>query len=130
MGWFDNTDLQRKITSLEVDISYRDRMIESLTADLNRLREEKTDEVRNDVQRSTFVIDWRNMDAFSIERMGDVKEAYTIIGYYTKDEHGQRKVKEWKFYCSNYQHEKLAKEFAEYTLDQRALELKRYERMV
>ena len=129
MAWFDTAKLEYKIASLENYIASRDRMIESLTADLNRLREEKEEEVRKDVQSSTFVIDWRNMDAFSVERMGDAKEAYTIIGYYVVNEHSKREVAEWKFYCSQKQHDKLAKEFAEYTVDKAAQEAKRFERM-
>lgn len=131
MGWFDDTsELQRQVTSLEVDISNRDRLIESLNADLDRLRKEKDEEVRRDVQSSTFVIDWRNMDAFSIERMGDDgKTAYTVIGYYIVNEHSKREVCEWKFYCSQQQHDKLAKEFSEYIVDKTAQEIKRYERM-
>ena len=113
MGWFDTAKLEYKVASLENDIASRDRMIESLTADLNRLREEKEEEVRKDVQSVEFVIDWKNMDAFSVERMGDAKEAYTIIGYYVVNENDKREVAEWKFYCSLDQHNKLAKEFKE-----------------
>ena len=109
-----NTELKEKVRQLQNDIEYRDRMIKSLEADLFRLREEKNEEVRKDVQSSTFVIDWKNMNAFSIERMGDGgHEAYTIIGYFLKDSDGCNNVHEWKFYCSLKQHEKLAKEFAD-----------------
>lgn len=115
IGWFSVGEKQR----LQNDIAERDRMIKSLTADLNRMREDKSDEIKKDVQTSSFVIDWRNMDAFSIERMGDYKEAYTIIGYYGLDEHDRRQVREWKFYCSQEQHEKLAKEFLDYSTGRR-----------
>lgn len=129
MGWLDTPKLEYKIACLENDIASRDALIKSLQADLDRLRDEKSAEVTKDVQSSNFVIDWRNMDAFSIERMGDVKEAYTVIGYYVVNEHSKREVAEWKFYCSQKQHDKLAKEFAEFTADKAAQELKRYERM-
>ena len=109
-----NTELKERCRQLQNDVDYRDRMIASLQADLDRLTKERDEEVRKDVQSATFVIDWDNMDAFSIERMGDDgKAAYTIIGYFLKDADGTNHVHEWKFYCSLKQHEKLAKEFAD-----------------
>lgn len=109
--WFNSAKMVYENERLKNDIISRDALIKSLQADLDRLREEKEEKVRADVQASTFVIDWKNMDAFSIERMGDAKEAYTIIGYYTHSADGSREVSEWKFYCSQEQHDKLAKEF-------------------
>jgi hypothetical protein len=103
------------IQGLKNDVASRDALIKSLQADLDRLREEKADEVRADVQSANFVIDWKVMNAFSVERMGDAKEAYTIIGYWNKNESGLAYVAEWKFYCSLEQHQKLAKEFSEYS---------------
>ena len=110
MSWFRSyvTDLQ--VHQLQNDIASRDALIQSLQADLDRLRAEKDEEIRKDVNSAEFVIDWKNMDAFSIERMGDVKEAYTVIGYWVV-EGGERRVHEWKFYCSVEQHNKLAEEF-------------------
>jgi uncharacterized protein Veg len=101
-----NSELKEQIRKLENEI-------ESLKADNDRLRKQKKDAVTADVQSSTFVIDWSNMNAFSIERMGEYAEAYTIIGYWNKNESGVAYVAEWKFYCSQEQHEKLAKEFAD-----------------
>lgn len=106
MGLFNTLEVQR----LKNDIASRDAMIQSLQADLDRLRVEKDKQIRDDVNSSEFVIDWKNMDAFSIERMGDVKQAYTVIGYWVV-ENGEKRVHEWKFYCSVEQHNKLAEEF-------------------
>jgi hypothetical protein len=112
MWSWEKEDWKEKVRQLENDIRHRDRLVESLQADLDRLRKEKSEEVRADVQASTFVIDWKNMDVFSIERMGDDgKEAYTVLGYWIADSDGSKHVHEWKFYCSHEQHEKLAKEF-------------------
>jgi uncharacterized protein Veg len=101
-----NSELKDTIRKLENEI-------ESLKADNDRLRKQKKDAVQEDVSTSTFVIDWNNMNAFSVERMGDHNEAYTIIGYWNKNESGIAYVAEWKFYCSQEQHEKLAKEFSD-----------------
>ena len=107
-----NTELKERIKNLQNDIDYRDRMIKSLEADLKRLEKERNEAVRADVQSSTFVIDWKNMDVFSVARMGEGSaDAYTILGYFLQDADGIKHVHEWKFYCSHEQHEKLAKEF-------------------
>jgi len=113
MGWFDKVTLaekNRRINYLEHDLQNARATIKSLQADLDRLRDEKDVESRQEVQASEFAIDWVNMDAFSIERMGDPKGNYTVIGYY-QTTGGDRIVAEWKFYCSLEQHNKLADEF-------------------
>jgi hypothetical protein len=84
--------------------------VESLKADLKRAREENNIKVMADCHGSEFVIDWTNLDAFSIERQGGAKVAYTIIGYFAGSGE-QRRVEEWKFFCSQEQHNKLAQEF-------------------
>lgn len=99
-----------KIHHLENDLQEARSMIKSLQADLDRVLERKGTEARADVEGCEFVIDWVNMDAFSIERMGDPKGNYTVIGYYVS-EGGNQVVAEWKFYCSQAQHNALAEEF-------------------
>jgi len=106
MIWFD----KRTVTKLDQDLQNARATIKSLQADLDRCREVKDEKIRKDVQSAEFVIDWKNMDAFSIERMGDPKEAYTVIGYWVV-KNGEKCVQEWKFYCSIEQHNKLAEEF-------------------
>jgi len=109
--FFDNSELKHELASAKYRIAELERHTEQLNADLARMRKEKSEEVLADVQSSTFVIDWKNMDVFSIERMGDDgKEAYTVLGYWVT-ENGNKVVSEWKFYCSHKQHEALAKEF-------------------
>lgn len=100
----------RQISRQDLELQSARSMIKSLQADLDRLREEKDIESRSEVQQSKFVIDWDNMDAFSIERMGDPKGNYTVIGYY-QTTGNDRVVAEWKFYCSLEQHNELAEEF-------------------
>ena len=99
-----NTLTNKRIEALQ-------KRIAELEADNNRLRTEQSEEVKKDVQSSNFVIDWTKLDAFSIERMGDVRDAYTVIGYWSTRENGSKTVQEWKFYCSKEQHEKLAQQF-------------------
>lgn len=92
-------DLKERIETLEFKLKQRE-------AEIQKLTQEQADAVKADVKDSTFVIDWVNMDVFSVERMGDHKEAYTVLGHWVNGE-----IAEWKFYCSHEQHEKLAKEF-------------------
>jgi hypothetical protein len=111
MMFFNNLELKSELANAKYRIAELERYTEQLNADLARMRKEKSEEVLADVQSSTFVIDWKNMDVFSVERMGDDgKEAYTILGYWVT-ENGNKVVSEWKFYCSHEQHEKLAKQF-------------------
>jgi hypothetical protein len=85
--------------------------VESLKADLKRAREEANVKVMDDCHSCDFVIDWENLDAFSVERHGGPKTAYTIIGYYVHHADNTKSVDEWKFFCSQEQHNKLAQEF-------------------
>lgn len=93
-----------------VKVKELESQIAQLKADLKRAREENNVKVMADCHASEFVIDWTNMDAFSIERQGGAKVAHTIIGYYNTV-NGVRTVDEWKFFCSQEQHNTLAQEF-------------------
>jgi len=92
---------------LKQDLAARDKLIASYVADVKRLTREQDEKIVADCHAADFVVDWKNLNAFSVERHGGEKEAYTIIGYYDKD----GCVDEWKFYCSLSQHNKLAQEF-------------------
>ena len=93
---------QKRIDELE-------RKVEQLEADNRRLREETDAVVIEDIHSATFVIDWKTMNAFSVERLGWGKQCYTVIGYLQGSD-----TREWKFYCSKDQHESLAKEFKQW----------------
>ena len=94
---------------LKQDIVERDKLINSYVADVKRLQRKQDEDIVKDCQSAEFVVDWSNsnFNPFSVERHGGEKEAYTIIGYFDKDNN----VAEWKFYCSLEQHNKLAQEF-------------------
>ena len=99
-------DLYRRLKN---ELDEKNKLINSYVADVKRLTREQDEKIVADCQAATFVVDWDKINAFSVERHGGEKEAYTIIGYYDKD----GCVDEWKFYCSLAQHNKLAKEFAD-----------------
>jgi len=95
------------IKKLRQDIAERDKLIASYVADVKRLNRRQDEDIVKDCHSAEFVVDWDVIRAFSVERHGGEKEAYTIIGYFDKDNN----VAEWKFYCSLEQHNKLAQEF-------------------
>ncbi len=111
MWFFEKADLKYKIADLERQVTTRETTISQLEFRIKQLEHEKIDAIKADVNSSEFKIDWTKMDAFSIERMGDHQSSYTVIGYYMTDEHKVKHVHEWKFYCSQEQHNKLANEF-------------------
>lgn len=109
--FFETADLKYEIADLKRQVKTRETTIEQLEARIKQMELEKIDAIKADVNSSEFKIDWSKMDAFSIERMGDHQSSYTVIGYFLTDENNVKHVHEWKFYCSQEQHNKLAKEF-------------------
>ena len=92
-----------------------------------RLDEKSNDRFREtmaDVTKSSFSFDWKNGRAFSIERMHawmsheEIYVPVTIIGYHAPDsipeDPDKVKVGEWKFYCSQQEHERLVEDFNKY----------------
>ena len=57
----------------------------------------------------SFIVDWKSLNAFSLERVFNGGER-TIIGYYNSEKH----ICEWVFHCSREKHEELAKQFSEH----------------
>lgn len=107
---FKVAKLESEIRDLNYEVNRRNENIKLLEDRIRRMELEKVDSIKADVNSSDFEIDWKNMDAFSIERMGDNNSAYTVIGYWVIV-NNEKTVAEWKFYCSQEQHNKLAKEF-------------------
>jgi recombinational DNA repair protein RecR len=104
-------DLQCRVDELEFELKHAEKRIKSYQDEIANMNKERDDKVQADCETATFVIDWKNMDVFSLERMGDHKTAYTVLGHWVKNTDGTKEVHEWKFYCSHEQHEKLAKQF-------------------
>jgi hypothetical protein len=75
---------------------------------------------------ASFSVDWKRINAFSIERMWENGIPKTIIGYMltepvvTTEGEGEQRVtykdvvREWTYYCSAEKHEELVKQFIEY----------------
>lgn len=75
--------------------------------------------IQNEQRNAEFVIDWKKMNAFSIERMMENNIPKTVIGYMLTEpvvttENGvtyKDVVREWTLYCSDERHSELANEF-------------------
>jgi hypothetical protein len=80
--------------------------IKSLKLENDNLREA-------DLASCNFVVNWDNLDVFSIERNIDEGIPYTLIGYFLLDKDNVKVPCEWILYCSIEQHNKLSQEFLE-----------------
>ena len=74
--------------------------------DLKNENKRLKDVIKGEISNAAFSIDWKIMNAFSIERNYDHRSIKTIIGYFVNNV-----VHEWSLYCSADEHERLVKEF-------------------
>ena len=82
--------------------------------------------LESEMASASFSVDWKRINAFSIERMWENGIPKTIIGYMltepviTTEGEGEQRVtykdvvREWTYYCSAEKHEELVKQFIEY----------------
>ena len=89
-----------KLTYLNLKVEYEDLKNEN-----KRLK----DVIKGEISNAAFSINWKVMNAFSVERNYDHRSIKTIIGYLVNDV-----VHEWSLYCSADEHERLVKEFNSY----------------
>jgi hypothetical protein len=108
-------ELQAEVDSLKLKLSQNETQLQVKTSQLESIHHATRD--------STVAIDWKTMNAFSIERIYRNNEVSTVIGYLLnndyEDDKKQSLVKEWTLYCSEAQHEKLCKEFQSYVKDKK-----------
>lgn len=106
--------LKQRIEELERTVQDREQTIQSLQRQIAQYR---------DFSNATFSVDFRAMNAFSVERLlSESMVPTTVIGYMlaepvtVKDEGTVTKdvVREWTLRCSAEQHERLVEEFNEY----------------
>lgn len=93
--------------------------VHDLKKENTRLKDTKEYEFKKDLDGSAFEFDFKAVNAFSIERIVDNKTPHTVIGYIrSKCEDGSVNIGEWRFYCSQKEHNRLAEKFVEYTKSQ------------
>jgi hypothetical protein len=89
--------------------------VRDLKKEITKLKDIKEYEFKKDLDNSTFEFYFEALDAFSIERICDKSTPHTVIGYLRGiDGEGSVTVGEWKFYCSQKEHNRLAQKFVEY----------------
>jgi hypothetical protein len=103
--------------------------IEDLKKENERLKYANTEyqaRLIGEMSKASFSVDWKTMNAFSVERGWDNGTHKTTIGYLLQEpcvhtEHDGNQnvvykdiVREWVLYCSADEHERLVKEFNEY----------------
>jgi hypothetical protein len=100
----------------DVDLIFElEAEVETLKREITRLKDTKEYEFKKDLDGSAFEFDFKAVNAFSIERIVDNKTPHTVVGYIRgKCENGSVNVGEWRFYCSQKEHNRLAEKFAEY----------------
>lgn len=76
---------------------------------------EALESITNAVRSQRTIINWKAINAFSVERIALENEVYTVIGFAvpTVNADGSRtsRVEEWNIYCSDAQHEELCEQF-------------------
>ena len=113
---------------LELEIEKTKRELERLTstnANLAARIQELTERIEGEYSKATYAIDWREMNAFSVERIMENGVPKTLIGYLltepvvTTDDNVTYKdlVREWTLYCSHEEHQRLVKQFEQYKKD-------------
>lgn len=90
--------------------------IEQLTTELNEIKARDTAE-----KESVFddvVVDFKQMDAFSIERETDsiTGAPHTVIGYLIKNGDNSVSVEQWYLTISNKKHKELVEQFKNYII--------------
>lgn len=80
---------------------------DQLQADLDALKKK----IATEAASASMVIDFTNIDVFSIERNVNDNVAYTTIGHWKTKNDGVKSSAEWVLYCSPETHEKIVEEF-------------------
>lgn len=93
------------IRDLENENARLKRENESLKANL--------EEINSDSFNAPVALDFKAMNAFSIERMKDGSLPKTVVGYLVIAGE-KRSVKEWYLYCSDQVHKDLVEKFNNY----------------
>jgi hypothetical protein len=79
---------------------------DSLTL-VNDALTKKIDSIQTGYNQAEFEIDFKAINAFSIERAPHDKKEVTVVGYKDKDD----EVQQWYFQCSRETHKRLSEQF-------------------
>jgi hypothetical protein len=120
---FFGNKLDKKLDE-EIDSLTRDnRALERENANLLARIKDLTERIDGEYSKATYSLDWKEMNAFSIERMMENGTPKTVVGYLltepvisTDNDNVTYKdvVREWTLYCSHEEHQRLVKQFEQY----------------
>lgn len=123
---FFGNKLDKKLDE-EIDNLTRDnRALERENANLVARIKELKDRIDGEYSTAKYAVDWREMNAFSVERVMENGAPKTIIGYIlaepvvsTDSDNVTYKdvVREWTLYCSHEEHQRLVDQFEQYKKD-------------
>lgn len=99
--------LESENTGLKYEIDRLNALVDQLQLENKTLNEQ----ILNDARSATMVIDFANMDVFSVERVVGNSGPDTIIGHWVVDADGVKNSAEWVLHCTTETHEKLVDEF-------------------
>lgn len=123
---FNNAKLQARISELEWKLNYEQGCVERYKRWYEELRnkeahKEEMKRAQLEARSAPVIIDWDNVDVFSVERMHTRNNLecmpYTVIGYWKNvNENGimVKKTGEWIYQVNDVGHHKIAEEFKEY----------------
>jgi hypothetical protein len=122
--WRKTTD--DSVVGNQADALKRIKELETENKNLSYAVGEYKKRLEDEYSKASYSIDWKKINAFSIERMWDNGNQKTVIGYMqhdpvvTTEGEGESKVtykdvvREWTLYCTHDEHQRLVKQFNEY----------------
>jgi hypothetical protein len=97
------------------DLEQKIRLLQAQVDEYKTANEKWTkyfEDIQHKCTSATPSIDFKSLNAFSIERMLREGVPTTIVGYHPVGE-DSKKVEEWYLFCDDAGHEKLVKQFNE-----------------
>ena len=100
-----------KLRQENTDLSVANAELQSKVDALQLQIEEMQKQAQAEAATASMLIDFTNIDVFSVERNVRDNLPNTIIGYWVTDKDGVKSNAEWFLFCSNETHEKIVTAF-------------------
>ena len=129
MSWFNfkkpPTTPESTIAQLQAQLKIMQDEREQMVAAQMQLIEQMAElaqAAESSPREAPMVVDFTNIDAFSVERMmmDSSKEPVTVIGYWVNDQHGNSIAREWSLHCNQQTHQGVVDQFLEHVKQKRA----------
>lgn len=104
------TDMD-KLRQENTDLSVANAELQSKVDELQLQIEKMQKQAQAEAATASMLIDFTNIDVFSVERNVRDNMPNTIIGYWVTDKDGVKSNAEWFLFCSNETHEKIVTAF-------------------